>query len=127
MIRSNVRSRIIPWDSKREISSRIPIIVIGTILVLPMGVGLGILLSKALSALTTPSVMAVLSALPPASIWGLVIGVVSIMLIVILRQYEIAAAVVLAISLYADWYLGLTFVAPILTLVLLLIFFLGRS
>ncbi len=127
MIRSNMRSRIIPWDSRRKMFSRIPITVVATVLVVPMGLGLGILLSKVLSALATPSVMGVLSSLPPFAIWGFVIGIVSMTLIIILRQDELAATVVVVVSLYVDWYLGMTFVATILALGLLLIFFLARS
>jgi len=49
------------------------------------------------------------------------------LLIIMLRQYELAAVVLVAVKLYVDWYLNLTFTVPTLALGLLLIFFLGRS
>ena len=127
MIRSNLWSRIIPQDRRRETSSHVPIKIIATVLVLPIGLALGILLSHVLLVLNTRSVTGVLSALPSSSIWGLVIGALSMALIIALRQYELAATVVVAVSLYLDWYLGMAFVAPILALGLLLIYFLARS
>ncbi len=45
----------------------------------------------------------------------------------ILRQDELAATIIIAVHLYVDWYLGLAFVAQILTLGLLFIIFLNRS
>src|SRR5437588_5064554 len=45
----------------------------------------------------------------------------------ILRHDELAATGIIAVHLYVDWYLGLAFVAQILTLGLLLIIFLNRS
>jgi O-antigen ligase len=45
----------------------------------------------------------------------------------ILHQDELAATIIVAVHLYVDWYLGLAFVAQILTLALLLIIFLMRS
>jgi O-antigen ligase len=119
--------RIVLWDSRKVISSCISLTAIATGLVFSIGLGLGVLLSKVLSVLITPSVTKVVSSLPSFAIWGCFIGILLMTLILILRQYELAATVILAISLYADWYLGLTFVAPILTLILLVIFFLGRS
>ncbi len=120
-------NRIVLWDSRKGISSCISLTAIATVLVFPIGLGLGVLLSKILSVLITSSVTKVVSSLPSFAIWGCFIGVLLMALIIILRQYELAATVILAISLYADWYLGLTFVAPILTFMLLLILFLGRS
>jgi len=73
------------------------------------------------------SVIAVFGALPPSSMWAFVIGTIIMALIIILRQYELAATIVIAISLYLDWYLGTAFVASIVALGLLLVFFLARS
>jgi O-antigen ligase len=127
MIRSNLWSRLIPQDSMRELSLRIPTRVKEIAFALPMGLALGILLSKVLTTMTTPSVMAVLGSLPPTILWGLAIAAIGMLLVIILRQYELAAVIVVAIKLYVDWYLNLTFMAPTLALGLLLIFFLGRS
>src|SRR6266516_1917953 len=57
MMRSNLWSRIFPQDSTREISLHIPPRVKEAVLVLPMGLALGILLSWVLTAMTTPSVV----------------------------------------------------------------------
>ncbi len=114
-------------QSRGEISLHIPARVKEAVLVLPMGLALGMLLSRVVSAMTTPSVTGVLSSLPPTSLLGFAIATLSMALILILRQYELAAVVVAAVKLYVDWYLGLTFVAPTLALGLLLIFFFARS
>lgn len=48
-------------------------------------------------------------------------------IIVILRQDELAATMVIAVQLIVDWYLGLHIISQLLALVLLSIFFLARS
>ncbi len=48
-------------------------------------------------------------------------------LIIVLRQNELAATLVVVLHMYVDWYLQLYVVAPVLGLALLLIFFLARS
>ncbi|MBV9228298.1 MAG: hypothetical protein JOZ18_03205, partial [Chloroflexi bacterium] len=68
-----------------------------------------------------------LSSLPPTILWGFAIATIGMLLIIMLRLYELAAVLVVAVKLYVDWYLNLTFLAPTLALGLLLIFFLGRS
>ena len=47
--------------------------------------------------------------------------------IIILRQDELAATIVIAVHLYVDWYLGLHLVAPLMVLGLLVIFYLTRT
>jgi len=60
-------------------------------------------------------------------IWGGVVGAITMAVIVLLRQDELATTVVIAVRLYLDWYLGLGVIAQIMALLLLLIFFLARS
>src|SRR5437588_7414671 len=57
----------------------------------------------------------------------LVIGALAMILILLSRQYELAAVLVLLTSLYLDWYLDHRVVALVLTLILLIVFFLDRS
>jgi O-antigen ligase len=56
-----------------------------------------------------------------------VLGTIIMAILVFLRQDELAAIIVIAIHLYLDWYLGLYYIALIMTLILLLIFSLARS
>ena len=55
------------------------------------------------------------------------IGAMIVVIIMLLRQDELAVTVVIAVHLYFDWYLGLHLVALLLAFVLLLVFFLARS
>src|SRR5579875_2229316 len=60
-------------------------------------------------------------------VWGGGVGTIVMALVVILRKDEIAAIIVIAVRILLDWYLH-TFVLGLLAaLVLLLIFFLGKS
>ena len=61
------------------------------------------------------------------SVSRLIIGALLITIIIILRQDELAATIVIAVHLYIDWYLELQAVALIMALALLVIFFLARS
>lgn len=54
-------------------------------------------------------------------------GAIAMPIIIILRQDELTATLIVAIHLYIDWFVGLAFVAQILTLGLLLVFFLTQS
>src|SRR5437016_5911955 len=56
-----------------------------------------------------------------------VIGSLIMAIVVILRQDELAVIVIVAVRLYADWYLGQHFIGLVMALVLLLIFYLMRS
>jgi len=58
---------------------------------------------------------------------GLVIGAIMMILVTILRQDVLAATFVVVTSIYVDWYLGRLFDAQIITLLLLVVFFLARS
>lgn len=57
----------------------------------------------------------------------IIVGVLAFILILYMREYELAAVVILAASLYVDWYLSYRLSALILSLVLLVILFLTRS
>lgn len=59
--------------------------------------------------------------------WGLVVGTLIMTVIIMLRQDEFAANVVIATSIILDWYLHINFVALLIALILLLVFFLTRS
>ena len=56
-----------------------------------------------------------------------VIGTLSMIVILLLRQDELAVTVVFAVNLYVDWYLGVPYVWLLMTLALLYIFYLARS
>ena len=56
-----------------------------------------------------------------------VVAVVFMALLLFFRQDELAATIILAVSLYIDWYLSVRVVALIMTLLLLCFFFLARS
>ena len=62
-----------------------------------------------------------------SSIQWLIIGGILMCIIIVLRQDELAATIVVALHLYLDWYLGLEAVSQVMALVLLLIFFLAQS
>lgn len=79
-----------------------------------------------LSVVDATKVESIFETLGPA-FWGLIAAIVSMAVIIALRQDELAVAIVIAVHLYIDWYLRLSFVAELLALVLLLIFFLARS
>src|SRR5690348_12851037 len=58
---------------------------------------------------------------------GAFVGALVIAMLVILRRDEIAIALVLAIHVYIDWYLGLHIISVITALTLLVVFYLTRS
>src|SRR6266700_1303555 len=60
-------------------------------------------------------------------IGGGIFGLFLVTLIVILRQDELAATLIIAVHLYVDWFGGLNIVAQLMSLVLLVIFYLARS
>lgn len=55
------------------------------------------------------------------------IGLCTLTVVLILRQDEFMAVSVIALHLYADWYLGMGVIAPLLTGLLLGFYFLARS
>lgn len=80
-------------------------------------------LAAALVALLVGSVIGIVG--PYAS--AVLIGTIVMAFILVLRQDQLAATLVIAVHLYVDWYLGLHFVAPMMTVVLLVFFYLARS
>lgn len=60
-------------------------------------------------------------------IWITLVGILITALILLLRLNELAATAVIAINIVVDLYFSLFFVSLIMALVILLIFFLGRS
>ncbi len=59
--------------------------------------------------------------------WAILLGIPVLLLVVVLRVYELAAIVVILLHIYVDWYLGLLLPALVVTLVLLILFFLLRD
>lgn len=60
-------------------------------------------------------------------IGGGIFGLFLVAIVIILRQDELAAMLVIAVHLYVDWFGGLNVVAQFMALVFLLIFYLARS
>jgi O-antigen ligase len=58
---------------------------------------------------------------------GGIFGFILMAIIIILRQDELAAVLIIAVHLYVDWFGGLNIVAQLMALTLLVIFFLARS
>ena len=119
----NTRAHILPGIDKDRfsISSSFPILAT---LIAFLGGMLAVFIpstiSKELPALAATNVLA-------QSIWGFASGALLIAIIVILRQDEIVATLIIAVQLYIDSYLGFHFVSQVMALVLLVIFFLTRS
>lgn len=55
------------------------------------------------------------------------VGLVALAIVLILRQDELALAMIIVVRIYVDWYLGLRFVAQGMAIVLLVAFYLSRS
>ena len=55
------------------------------------------------------------------------LGGLFLTIVIGLRQYEVAAALVIVVSLCLDWYLGTYIIALVISVVLLIVFFLFRS
>jgi len=101
---------------------------IGIVILLLSAGGIGFLLPPVISKMS-PAVDKFggsIGTFGPA-FWGLIIGVLIMAVIIIFRQDEFAATVVVAASIILDWYLHIGFVALLMALVLLLVFFLARS
>jgi O-antigen ligase len=56
-----------------------------------------------------------------------VAGALVMTVIIIIRQNQLALTIIMAVHVYIDWYMGFYFVAPVMALALLVIFFLARS
>ena len=62
-----------------------------------------------------------------SSVLIVVIGAMLLAIIIIARQNELAATIIIAVHLYVDWYLGLAFVAQVMTVLLLLALYVAKS
>jgi O-antigen ligase len=102
--------------------------LVGIVVVLLAGGGIGMLLPFIISRVL-PGVVNIGGNIPMFGpvFWGLVIGAIIMALILLLRQHEFAATIVIAASIILDWYLHTFIVALLMALALLLIFFLARS
>lgn len=118
MIKSNL------WNGEinrgQILSSRFPYVV--TLLVLLLGGGLGMLIPHFVNGNIEKPLQTLSLHLGEFIFIGLILAI-----LIILRQDELSATIVIAISLCLDWYLGTWLVAEVIALVLLLIFFLARS
>jgi hypothetical protein len=72
-------------------------------------------------------VLGILSGLMGSYILAIVFATIVMALILLLRQDQLAAAGILLLHLYVDWYLGLSIVAQVVTVFVLAFFFLERS
>jgi len=118
------------WSGKitrsREKAFGLPFVIIAIMLLSGVGVGAlipSLMLRLSSAAGTIEGSIVVFG----TAFWGLVIGTLIIAVLIIFRQDEVAANAVIAASIVLDWYLHIGFVALLIALVLLLVFFLGRS
>ena len=119
----NTRLHILPGVDKDRFSISSSFPILATIIAFLGGVlavFIPSIISKVLPALAATNVLA-------QSIWGFAGGALIIAIIVILRQDEIAATLVIAVQLYIDSYLGFHVVSQVMALALLAVFFLARS
>ena len=116
MIRNAVGDREITGDSRWSIFSRISYLSMIPLMLMLLigGVVIALLLGGALGKL------GLLAA-------GIIIGAIIMAVILLFGQHELAVTVVLAVHLYVDWYVGLSVVAQVMALGLLVIFFFARS
>ncbi len=95
------------WETiKGQLSLNLLFLILATAVVLLLGGVLGTLSADVNMAVT---------------------GIVIMALIIAFHQDQLAVTVVIAVHIYVDWYMGLHFVAPVMVLALLCIFFLRRS
>ena len=97
------------------------------VVALPLGMLLALFLSSFFSVTNISKIGSVLSALSPATMYLALIGALVMVQILVMRLDEVAALIVIFAHLYLDWYFNMSVVALLGTLLLLLIFFLGRS
>ena len=115
MIRGVIGSRAIIEDRRwRAVLLSSPLMLAGMIALLLGGVLVALLLGGVFGKLGLIAA-------------GLIIGTIFMAVLLVFRQDELAATVVIAVHLYVDWYVGLSVVAQVMTLGLLVIFFLARS
>lgn len=119
------------WREKAGVNlllpSLFPILRMLSLLLLCAGMGvlISILMGK-LPAVVSSKVTEGLASLGTA-LWALIIGAIVFAILLVVRQDQVAAIVIVAIHLYIDWYVGLSLVAHVLAVALLVIFFLARS
>jgi O-antigen ligase len=111
---TKVWSRAITQDSEwRTLFTSSALIALGLALLL-VGAGLALLLGGGFGY-------------TGIKIGGGIFGFLLVTILIILRQDELAATLVIAVHLYVDWFGGLNIVAQLMALVLLVIFYLARS
>src|SRR5579872_3253413 len=117
------------WSSKtspdRGAFTPVPFLLMG-LLVLVAG-GIGILIPTVVGKVSPGLSKFEGIGLFGITFWALIIGAILSVLIILLNQRELAAAVVIAVSLLLDWYLGTYVLAPTFALVLLLVYYVQRS
>ena len=59
--------------------------------------------------------------------WAIILGALLLILMCVLRAYELATATIIILHIYVDWYSGLLLPSLIVTLLLLVVFFLFRD
>jgi len=126
MIKSNRWGEIISHN--KGISSPFPFVI--TLITLLLGGALGMLIPfivRFVSAGVNLDKVGTTLAMFGSLFWVLVISVIGITLVILLRQDELAVTLVIAINLCVDWYLGILFISQVLSIALLVIFFLARS
>ncbi len=126
MLRSTVWSKQITRNTF-SLSSLFPIL--GTVIALLLGWVIGMFIPPIMNIVSVeaPARIGRIFETPGLGFWGLVAAVIIIAIVLILRQDELAAVAVVAVHLYIDWYFGLALTAIVITLALLLVFFLARS
>jgi O-antigen ligase len=128
MIRTHTESKEIKrgriWKDLFK-SLRFPTVAIVILICGVVGLFISLVFSKIFSG-NAVNIAGVSGAFSLTYIWGFIIGALLLAIVLILHQYELAVIGVIGIHLYIDWYLGLTFVASILALFLLLLLFIVR-
>src|SRR5436309_5994615 len=103
------------WGEKiiRDKGMSLPFSLVLIAIALLLGAGLGVLIPfivpTAVAGVNVDKIGTTLAMLGPL-FWGLVIAVTAIVLIILLRQDELAVTGVIAIDLCIDFYLGIYFI-----------------
>src|SRR5579864_8489807 len=82
-----------------------PFPILRAMIALLLGIGIGMLISSMMNVLPVVNSDKVVSGLATLStaMWALVIGAIFLTIIIVLRQDQVAAVVVIAVHLYIDW------------------------
>lgn len=120
MFKSNI------WTA--QIPKKVSLRSFTVLLIALLSGGIGILLSSTISKML-PVVYTFVGRVGifDTTFWGLIIGILIMVLIILLRLIELAATLAVAASIILDWYLHINYVALLMALILLLIFYLGRG